>query len=334
MEEIFIEKAILHILDANVGTPVLSDRTLPPDESTDFFKKHIERLFDDSEVKECVFEEGHNPVKELIPEFTGEDGFIPSTHQMAAALYDIMAANVDIPSADVLFTIFRINGIRYLGMIKFNYKEAYTHSIVHSEGATIAGVIKHKALYASDTQKVDEGVFINLANYALKIKEKKYEINGQKHYYLSSLFLKTQPARSYKEQIRMVEKSAEQIVKKFYTGDSLKQAEVKMAIKDTVDKNMEIDIDELSKAAFYDSQDMQSQYKQELSQKGLVGKKIKINQQIYNDLEKNHKLITDIGIKMEIPSELMKDTNKVEFIVNQDGTMSILIKNINEVKSR
>ncbi len=157
---------------------------------------------------------------------------------------------------------------------------------------TAAGVIKHKALFANDSQKIDECIFINLRSLDIKIKEKKYEINGQKDHYLSSLFMRTQPARSYKEQFRLVEKSAEQIVKKFYTGDSLKQAEVKMAIKNNVDRNLEIDIDDLSKAAFHDSPDMQNQYKQELSQKGFTEKKIKINQQIYQELERSHKFNT------------------------------------------
>lgn len=333
MEEILIEKAILHILDSNVGAPVLSDRILPFDESIDFFKKHIERLLGDSEVKECLFEEGSNPVKELIMGMDS-DNFINNTQQLSAALYDLMVSNVDIPPADVLFTIFRHEGVKFLGIIKFNYKEAYTHSLYNIEGSTATSVMKYKALFANESQKVDECIIVNLNNHEIKIKEKKYEINGQKEYYLSNLFMRTQPARSYKEQYRLVEKSAEQIVKKYYEGDSLKQAEVKMAIKNNVDKNLEIDIDDLSKEAFHDSPDMQTQYKQELSQKGLTEKKIKINQQIYNDLEKNHKIITDIGIKMEIPSDLMKDKNKVEFFVNQDGTMSILIKNINEVKSR
>ena len=333
MEEIFIEKAILHILDSNIGTPVLSARILPLDESVDFFTKHIERLLGDSEVKECVFEDESNPVRDLISGMDA-DNFIFNTQQLSAALYHIMTSNIDIPSADVLFTIFRHGNEKFLGIIKFNYKEAYTHSLLNIEGTTSTSVIKYKALFANETQKVDECIIVNLNNHKIKIKEKKYDINGQKEYYLSNFFMKTQPARSYKEQYRMVEKSAEQIVKKFYEGDSLKQAEVKMAIKNNVDKNMEIDIDDLSKEAFYDSPDMQSQYKQDLSQKGLIGKKIKINQQIYNELEKNHRIITDIGIKMEIPSDLMKDKTKVEFFVNQDGTMSIMIKNINEVKSR
>lgn len=333
MEEISIEKSILHILDSNVGTPVLSDRLLPSDESTDFFSKHIEKLLGDSEIKECVFEDGDHPIKALIAQ-SDEESFLPATHQMATALYSIMTSNVDIPSADVLFTIFSYKNDKYLGILKLNYKEAYTHSLAHNEGTTATSAIKYKALFANEAQKVDECIFVNLNNHTIKIKEKKYEIDGQKDHYLSSLFMKTQPARSYKEQYRLVEKSAEQIVKKFYTDDTLKQAEVKMAIKNTVDRNLEIDIDDLSKAAFHDSQDMQSQYKQELSQKGFTEKKIKINQQIYNELERSHKIITDIGIKMEIPSDLMKDKTKVEFFVNQDGTMSIMIKNINEVKSR
>ncbi len=333
MEEILIEKAILHILDSNLGTPVLSEKILPLNESTDFFKKHIEKLLSDSELKECVFDDGSNPVKDFITDIDA-DHFVCNTQQLSEVLYGIMISNVDIPPADVLFTIFRHGNEKLLGIIKFNYKESYTHNLLNIDGTTAVSVIKYKTLFANESQKVDECIFINLTNLAMKIKEKKYEINGQKDYYLSNYFMKTQPAQSYKEQYRLVEKSAEQIVKKFYTGDSMKQAEVKMAIKNNVDENLEIDIDDLSKAAFSDSQDMQNQYKQELSQKGLIGKKIKINQQIYNELEKSHKLITDIGIKMEIPSDLMKDKNKVEFLVNQDGTMSILIKNVNEVKSR
>jgi hypothetical protein len=328
-----IDKAVLHILDTAAGLPVLSERFLALEDSAEFFEKHIDRLLEDSELKECAFEAGEDPMRELITNSATED-FIPSTRQMAESLFRIMSENVEIPSADVLFAIFRNDGHRFLGIVKFNYKEAFTHDLSYVEGSAATGVIRHKALYASDTQKIDECVLIDLGNGSIRIKEKKYEINGQKEYYLSNRFIRTAPARSYKEQYKLVERSAEQIVKKYYTGDSLKQAEVKMAIRNNVDKNMEIDIDDLSKDAFHDSPDMQTQYKQELSQKGLTEKKIKINKQIYNELERNHRLITDIGIKMEIPSDLMNDKSKLEFFVNQDGTMSILIKNVNEVKSR
>lgn len=333
MSDIIIEKSILHILDPNAGVPVLSARDLPQDDSEEFFTKHIERLWKDSELKECEFDEGENPVRDVLDQSSGEH-FTAFSQQLSEVLFSIMSANVDIPAADVYFSVFRKDQSRYLGILKLNYKEAYTHSLVNMDDTNSTSVIKYRTLFAGDSQKIDECVFIDLSTSKLWIKERKYEINGEKDYYLSTLLLRTCPARSYKEQYKLVEKSAEQVVKKFYSGDTLKQAEVKMAIKNNVDENLEIDVEELSKAAFSDSPDMQRQYREELSQKGFTEKKIKINQQIYDDLEKNHKLITDLGIKMEIPTALMKDSSKVEFIVNRDGTMSILIKNVNEVKSR
>jgi hypothetical protein len=274
MEEITIERAVLHILDTGIGAPVLSDRALPLDESTDFFKRHIEKLAEDSEMKECVFEAGGNPVRDLIGGMK-EENFISVTQQLAASLYEIMVTSAEIPAADVLFAVFRSESDRFLGIVKFNYKEAYTHKLESIEGKTAATVIKYKALLANESQKVDECIFTSLNSLKIKMKEKKYEIDGRKDYYLSPLFLRTKPARSYKEQLRLVEKSAEKVVKKYYAGDSLKQAEVTMAIKNNVDRNMEIDIDDLGKEVFHDSPDMQTQYKQELTQKGSRKRKLK-----------------------------------------------------------
>ncbi|MBR0597970.1 nucleoid-associated protein [Sinanaerobacter chloroacetimidivorans] len=333
MNEISIKKGILHILDTSVGAPILSDKVMELAEPMEYLEKHITRLLGDSEIKECVFEQIDHPIKDLILN-TNEDNFLSHTRQMADSLYQIMISNPDIPSADVFFCTFIKDGHRYLGIIKFNYKEAYTHRIQNADSGTEIGMLKYRTLFPSESQKVDECIMINLQDFTIQIKEKKYEIDGQRDFYLSSLFMKTQPARSYKEQVKIVEKSAEQIVKKYYSGDSLKSAEIKAAILNNTDENMEVHIDSLAKEVFSDSPDMQDQYKSELSKKGFSEDKIKINQQIYTKLERSHKIITDIGIKMDIPTELLNDTRKVEFIVNQDGTMSILIKNINEMRSR
>ncbi|WP_051280068.1 nucleoid-associated protein [Anaerovorax odorimutans] len=333
MREIIIEKAILHILDTTVDTTVLSEELLNLSETEEFLQKHIIKLLKDSEIKECIFEKEGNQIRENIRSLN-DDNFIFQSQQIANTLHSFMLSNIDIPAADVVFCIFKEEQNRYIGILKFNYKEAYTHSLNIEDDKQTVSLMKYKTILANDTQKIDECIFINLNDFSLKIKEKKYEINGQKDYYISNYLLKAQPAHSYKEQYKIVEKSAEEIVKKYYPGDSMKQAEVKIAIKNNVDENLEVDIDNIAREAFSDSEDMQNQYKSEISQNGFVEKKIKINEQIYEKLEKSHKIITDVGIKMDIPTDLLKDKRKVEFIVNQDGTMSILIKNINEMKNR
>ena len=45
-------------------------------------------------------------------------------------------------------------------------------------------------------------------------------------------------------------------------------------------------------------------------------------------------LTTDTGIEITIPMEEYKDPEKVEFITNPDGTISVLIKNIGHLSTR
>ena len=45
-------------------------------------------------------------------------------------------------------------------------------------------------------------------------------------------------------------------------------------------------------------------------------------------------LKTDTGIEINIPMEQYQDANQVEFLTNPDGTISVLIKNINKISTR
>ena len=49
--------------------------------------------------------------------------------------------------------------------------------------------------------------------------------------------------------------------------------------------------------------------------------------------QKQH-LFTDTGIEIKIPMDQYKDSKNVEFITNPDGTVSLLIKNIEHLEAR
>ena len=46
------------------------------------------------------------------------------------------------------------------------------------------------------------------------------------------------------------------------------------------------------------------------------------------------RLTTDTGIEITIPMEEYRNPDRVEFITNADGTVSVLIKNIERLSSR
>ena len=45
-------------------------------------------------------------------------------------------------------------------------------------------------------------------------------------------------------------------------------------------------------------------------------------------------LMTDTGIELKIPMEEYNNKDKIEFITNPDGTISVLIKNIGSIESK
>ena len=57
------------------------------------------------------------------------------------------------------------------------------------------------------------------------------------------------------------------------------------------------------------------------------------SQETTRKFEKQY-LKTDTGIEINIPMEQYQDANQVEFITNGDGTISVLIKNINRISTR
>lgn len=330
MSEIVLERAILHIMDTGVSIPVLSDKLMEiTSDIHEFLVKHIEKLLDDPEFKECIFTDGNNSIKDLIMG-VNEGNFIETSQKLGAALFNIMYINTEIPPADVVFCNFKYHQRNYFGIIKFNYKTSYIH---HLEVGKDKGtkIIQQKTAIANEKQKVDECIFVDLNNHLILVKEKVYEINGNKDFYLTNHFLKAESKLSLKEKYNILQKTAQEVIKEYYHDDIKKASEVKNAIKASLNEDMELDIDQVAKKAFYENDAVQAHYKKEISEKGFNEDTMKINRQIERKIEKKQRLITDTGIEINIPSEYVNDSQKIEFIMNPDGTISILIKSIGNV---
>ena len=119
-EEIRIKNVIVHIMDATVGLPVLSDSELEygPDFG-DFVREHIAKLTTGDDTKKCEFYQKESEVYEWLKEYKEEE-FVPLSKKIANLLYGIMNSNVDIPSADLLVVRFRGGDQEYLALLKMN----------------------------------------------------------------------------------------------------------------------------------------------------------------------------------------------------------------------
>ena len=97
------------------------------------------------------------------------------------------------------------------------------------------------------------------------------------------------------------------------------------------ERNEFVDIEELANTVFHGSEASKITYISELKKAG-VEPRIQLHEDELPKLIKSHKFKTDKGIELKLPIKLWEDKSAIEFINNPDGTVSILIKNITNLK--
>lgn len=333
-----IKNSIVHILDANLGTVVYSDAELEyGSDFAEFLKEHIARVYTSDDLKNCHFEE-ETPILPVIKEVLQETkDFITMSKEISNQLYEIMKSNPEIPSADILIVYFEINSIPNLAILKMNYKETYTHSTMAGENGNVNNIIKYRSTLPAGSQKLTEAAIINLSDFNIRLLEKKYEVNGVKENYFSKRFLCCTTKMSQKAKLAVVEKAVEAVQKEF-VGES-EQFEERMKAKSIIHKEIEeqgsISIPDVAAQVFENNQAMHEKFKEKIEKYNISEEEViePKNEATTKKFTKQH-LTTDTGIEIKIPMEQYNSTDNIEFITNEDGTISMLIKNIGHITSK
>lgn len=328
-----IRKAILHILDNTGGVSVVSDKELIlSTEIDEYISKHLDKCFLDIDVKNTVFVQEDNYFLETVKSYINDRDFIKLSKKIAEDFISAMDVGSEIPSADLVVTDFLMDNVPFLGILKFNYKKSYIH-FVETEDGVRNTIVRQPCALPLETQKLEEFAIINLNDLSVKLKERSYEIKGDKTLYISRQILKSKSAISEKGVVDIVEKTVKKIVRDSYDNDLSKYNSFKNTIIEDYINNQEINLENIAKSTFEDESGRQA-FKEEIEKTGLRGKNIKISHNAEKRVLRKQKFVTDTGIEINIPASYLNDKSIVEFINNTDGTISITIKNIVNVDNK
>ncbi len=333
IENLLIKKTVVHILDSSLQMPVFSEIESQLDNDiVEFISKHIEKIIDDDSLKSASFIGEENRIRAICKKIsTDNEFFLEGTINMADVLFKIMLNNAEIPPADVIFVLFSLNAVMHLGILKLNYKHSYIHNIETTEKGRVNSIIKQKTTLPSTSQKADECALINLEDFSIKVYEKKYNINDEKVYYFSPMFLNCSSQISLNEKIKIFTKATQKFSKTYFDEDPVINAEIKKAVVESIEEKDAIDVEEVAKSVFSENPQLKQEYIEHVEKSGLQEKSIPINEKIVEKNFRKQKIKTDTGIEISLPIEYYGSSDRVEFINNSDGTISILIKNIGKI---
>lgn len=327
-----VRRAILHILDTNGALPVYSQQTLDLAEETvtNFILTHVKKINEDDAAKKAAFQEGS-----LVRSEAGQltDAFVESSGAIAAHLYGLLKEHCEIPGADLLAALVEIDEVPHLALIKFNYRQGYTHYVDYGEDGTSNKIVLHKVIFASESQKVEEGALINLRTWGVRLVEKTYEINGEPLNYFSALFLNCDTELSQRESVKVIQSAARKIARQYYDDDFAKVSAVKTAIYDGIEENGSVTLETVAGACFKEDPAVRQEYVQAVRQAGVAERLTFAGETPERKFSKQ-RLKTDSGIELTMPMEVYKNKEMVEFVNSFDGTVSIILKNVGKISSR
>ena len=329
---------IVHIMDPTIGMPVLSDTELEyGSEIAEFLKEHIVKISSGDDAKECRFYKEESEIYRMLNSYSDED-FVAVSKEIAGLLYDIMSGNIDIPPADLMVVRFREGEEEYLALLKMNYKAFYTHrTMAAGDGEGNSNeIIRHKSILPSESQRLTEAAVIRLNDLALQVIERKYEVNGEKTNYFSFLFLKCSAHMSHKSKLAIVSRAVESVQKEGFdeTERFEKQMRAKSIIQEEIEEKGGFVVEELAEKIFEQEPELKVAFQDKMEKYDMVKEEIQPRSDNTVRKYQSQHLYTDTGIEIKIPMEQYKNPQSVEFITNPDGTISVLIKNIEHLEAK
>ena len=323
--DIYIKKAIIHQFSPDDTELYLADKFLNiTPKIEEYLRKKIERVYSD-EAKTGMFEED-SPFLDLLT-----DDLLESSAAIANRWKEEFVISENQKTNDLIFIEFSKEGVDHFAFLRIALRETLIHL-----GGEVDNPIKltQNNLPGFGTG-ADEALVINLQSRKYYLIEKRIKYNGTFLNYFSDALLQVAPKISPKKSIKEIEKTANRIAENFNQDDFQFQSKVKSAIFNQLEEKNELSPEELANDLFDSNLTARLSFVDQV--KEAIPEPIRFDEiDASRQLKKfeNQKLSLSNGIELLVPNHVYEDAESVEFIQNDNGPYSILIKNIEDIQSK
>lgn len=330
-DSIILDKVIIHFLDLNMTEAVLSNKTTALDDDiNDYLKSHIAKVYNCDDTKKCAFERDgfvkcglENP----------DTDFVKFSQEIAARFFGVMQDAGTIPSGDLIETECRIGEESFFCALLMNYKTSFVHEFRSVADANAINFVKHHGILPGKAAKICNAFIINKDTMDVYVLEKKYEINGVKDFFISPSILGVTDSLSPKTQIETVRKVAEKVYEQHYG----KTIDMKPSVAQAIYREINA-ADDFKMENIYDNFEERfpiagSEIRQAMSAFPINPSETQpVPDTEYKKIARQV-IKSSCGIEIKIPTKVYSNTNALEFIHNPDGSVSLLIKDIETGKN-
>lgn len=325
MNTIVINKILMHMLDFEHRKIYHSTDFVDMNEtSIDYYRKKVEKALNSPSLKELTVGSLHEMMLRSDKMIESDEEFIKQAHEMTDKLFALGSVIEEMPNSNVLFVDCYKNGERYVAALKLNYRYI-PMSVIDEENIRIT----KKQVLPTMGSPVDEAIVVNVDAKKLFLIEKKYMIDGRMDFYLNAQWIKGEEKLTDKQKMSTMKKVVKKMDDIYNVNDGKALPLMKYEIQERIDTNQPVKPLEIVKKVL--ESDGQAQEESEIMMKDLgIDEEDRIESLSLTSMDKC-KLVLDDDIEISLPIEEYLSGNKVEKVKQEDGTYSILLKDVSEV---
>lgn len=318
-------------MNREINSAVFSQKEL--DGRDQIVQEYIEKLVKKFLNSECLTLDlaASEPAQYLVGQ---NEDFIEVAEKLTQFYFEAIKTWEEIPEGDLLF--FRVEdgyGKTYTGMVKLDFSAKYIHLIDYDDDNLVTNKIsQNKTILPNPGQGVSCGIIIK--DQTCFIHNKVYQGIQGKWSFLERILEVTEKKPKISEEVAQVKKALKTVSKKY----DIEQYEAVMgaqkALYDSIDEEASLSSERVAEQVFGDNHQAKQEFLEELDQKGIQREiALEANTPVFERKYQKQKLKLDNGIEIVVPAELLKNKDYIEFVTNDDGSLSVILKKIESIKN-
>ncbi len=329
-----IARAAIAIYDGSAASPIFPAQPgKPSDETSAYLSAIAEKILSGDTSRTTCVEPG-SAQEELLKRF-GYTPFGEAAQALMLGMDESMQA-LEIPRAgfDMVIFSFDKENDPHLCVVQLPYRRAMVHQIEVQEETVSTQIQEHGFVLPLAGSKGYAGFVVNLSTGDIRLRDTEVLTNvGNRMLFSEALFAMAK-TRTTKEAVAVVSDMIAQAAPVDMTEEELKPA-VKRAMAKSIEEKGVIDVQDVAEEVFRSDPEREAIIEQVARQmeEEAVALVIPVeNKRVMTQLQKL-KIKTDNGISITLPRTLADDENSFAVVRGDDGTISIIISKVQELKT-
>ena len=320
-----IARAALYIYDGSSMAPICPEKVSKPcDEAAAYLSAVADKIMaSDGSRTTCV--EPNSAQEEMLRRFAVTP--FPEAADALMRSMDESMQMLEIPREgfDMAVFSFEQDGNPHLCVAQLPYRSAMVHQVDVAEDGTVMPLPGSKGC---------AGFVVNLSTGDIRLKDVQVLTNvGNRALFAQSLFAMAE-TRSTKEAVQVIAQAIADAAPVDMDTPMLTPA-VKRAMSKSIEEKGVIDVKDVAEEVFRSDPEREAiieQVSRQIQEEQLEPVIPVENKRVVAQLQKV-KIKTDNGISITLPRELADDENSFAVVENGDGTISIIINKVQELKT-